>query len=283
VKGTSVSEPQAWSDLWRHAATDDDPADRGLIGEVCTGLELVTDDGPSDPDEVIAMAVAGAHAAEATATGLDNPWALYTPRQAAVVASALFAQIDAAGAALQKLSAYLHTMDARGDVEMPEYDGSEILNLSNAEMVLGWVGDEARAALRDQDDTVRVLAQAPYLGMLPTDAHETVTAVADCLGSAVTLVSEHHCHDQVELQEQYSRGDGCGCYLTLHDSTGAPWQFQRSDTDWVLFPLASVSDSGFAHQASELDTAEALAHPSHLAALIQQHLKLAPRQGPAHA
>jgi hypothetical protein len=244
-----------------------------LIGEVCSGIELVAGDGPpDDPDEVIAMAVAGAQAAEAAAAGLDNPWALYTPRQAAVVASALFAQIDAAGAALEKLSAYLHEMDARGDVEMPEFVGHEILNLSNGEAILGCVGEESRGSLRDPEEAVRVLAQTPYLGHLPADAHETITAVAALLGNTATLVSEQHLHEQAQLEENYRLGYGCGCYITLRDSHGAPWQFQRGDSAWALFNIASVDESGLVHESTELAAVEALAHPGHVAALVRQQL-----------
>ncbi|MGW2542978.1 hypothetical protein ACWC5I_19420 [Kitasatospora sp. NPDC001574] len=60
-------------------------------------IRLVTDDGPKDPEDVIALSVVGAHSAEHLAAALEGEWALYTPQQAAVVASVVFAQIDAAG------------------------------------------------------------------------------------------------------------------------------------------------------------------------------------------
>ena len=101
--------------LWQSAEEADAQRSRRLIGDVCEGSDLVTDiGGPDDPEEVIALSIAGARAAKAAEAGLQTEWALYTPHQAAVVASALLAQIDAAGKALEHLAEYLHVMDAWG-------------------------------------------------------------------------------------------------------------------------------------------------------------------------
>lgn len=265
------SSPE-WLDLWRRTADADAESSRRLIGDVCAGIELVTDNGPDDPDEVIALSIAGAQAAEATSAGLDQEWALYTPQQAAVVASALFAQIDAAGAALQKLSQYLHIMDARDDVDMPEFDGDDEPNLSNAEATLGAIGEETRAALSDTKGAVRVLAETPYVGTLPVDAHQTITAVAELLGDTAVLVSEHHIHDDAELRENYSQGYGCGCSIKLQDATGSEWEFQRGDSTWNLFRHADVGENGVLQTWTELRVTEPGAHPGHVVTLLNQEI-----------
>ncbi|WP_148592742.1 hypothetical protein [Streptomyces sp. WAC01526] len=267
-----MDAPQEWLDLWRRAAEADLEGDRRLVADVCGGIHLVTDDGPDDPEEVIALAIAGAEAAEATAAGLDHEWALYTPQQAAVVASALFAQIEAAGAALEKLGEYLHVMDARQDVVMPEFDGHDDLNLSNAEMFVGATGEEAQGVTTNAADAVRILAQTPYLGVLPTDAHETITAVAGLLGDEAKLNTDHHIQDETELAQNYSSGFGCGCRITLHDSVGSPWEFERGDSSWNLLRLADVDEAGIVHTWTELDATDACAHPGHVTALIRQAL-----------
>ncbi|MFE4256272.1 hypothetical protein ACFRU3_44005 [Streptomyces sp. NPDC056910] len=90
-----MADSHDWVELWRRVAEADAQGSRRLVGDVCGGLDLVTDSGgPDDPDEIIALAIAGAKSAEATAAGLGLERALYTPQQAAVVASALYAQIE---------------------------------------------------------------------------------------------------------------------------------------------------------------------------------------------
>ncbi|MFB7852784.1 hypothetical protein ACFC34_38020 [Streptomyces sp. NPDC056053] len=265
-------EAQEWVNLWHRDAELETESERRLISDVCGGIRMVADDGPDDPEDVIAVAIAGAEAAEATAFGLDYDWALYTPQQAAVVASALFAQIEAAGLALERLGEYLHVMDARQDVEMPEFDGHEDLNLSNAEMLLGCAGQEARAAACRAEDVVRVLAETPYLGTLPENAHETITALAKLLGTEATLNTDHHIRDEAELAKNYENGFGCGCSITLHDDNGSQWQFQRGDSTWNLLRMEDIDEDGILQSWTELDTIDAHAHPEHVATLIRQEL-----------
>jgi hypothetical protein len=76
-------------------------------------------------------------------------------------ASALFAQIAAAGAALEKLSDCLDVMAGRGEITIPDYDGAgEAERLCTAQTVLGAAGQEAFGAIgtRDCDEAVDILA-----------------------------------------------------------------------------------------------------------------------------
>ncbi|MFC9617331.1 hypothetical protein [Streptomyces sp. NPDC056721] len=268
-----MADSHDWVELWRRVAEADAQGSRRLVGDVCGGLDLVTDSGgPDDPDEIIALAIAGAKSAEATAAGLGLERALYTPQQAAVVASALYAQIDAAGSALENLAGYLHVMDARHDIVLPEFNDSETPNLNNAEMSMGCAGEEARAATCDAETTVRILAEAPYLGRQPKDAHETITAVADLLGEQATLITEHHVHDEAELRENYDHGFGCGCVVRITESTRSAWELQRGDSSWNLWRHTDADDSGILRNWIELDAGDERAHPGHLVSLIEQEI-----------
>ncbi|MFC9654003.1 MULTISPECIES: hypothetical protein [unclassified Streptomyces] len=267
-----MADTSDWADLWRRVAEADAQGSRRLIGDVCSGLDLVTDDGgPDDPDELIALAIAGAKAAEATAGGFGLEWALYTPQQAAVVASALYAQVDAAGAALQELAEYLHVMDARHDVVLPELNDPEKPNLNDAEMAMRSAGEEACAAVFDAEATVRIMVETPYLGRQPKDAHETITAVADLFGEQATL-NEHHVHDEAGLHENYDPELDCGCSVQIADTTGSAWVFQRGDSSWNLWRHTDVDDNGILRNWIELDVGDARAHPGHVVSLIRHEI-----------
>ncbi|MER5842736.1 hypothetical protein ABT099_20965 [Streptomyces prasinus] len=171
--------------LWRRYQ---EPDDRGLIDDVCDGLRLITEPaGPDDPGQTIALAIVGAEAAEGLAAALDDEWALYMPQQAAVTASALFAQIAAAGAALEKLSDHLDAMAERGEITVPDYDGTgEAERLCTAQSVLGAAGQEAFGAIdaRDCDEAVDILATTAYTGPSPGSTHETYIQLAALLDDA---------------------------------------------------------------------------------------------------
>lgn len=266
-----MADSHKWVDLWRRVADEDTRGDRRLIGDVCDGIDLVTGDGgPHDPDEVIAVAITGAIAAEATAAGLDREWALYTPQQGAVVASALYAQIEAAGAALEHLAAYLHVMDERRDVVLPELNDPVNPSLNEAEMAAGTAGGEVRAATHDAEQVVQLLAQAPYLGRQPAHCHETLTTVADLLGEAATL-DTGPCACDVEEGDAGDRG--CGCFVVITDAGGVVWQFQRVDGSWSLWKSNDVAD-GVLSDWVELTASGARAHPGHIASLIRQEVRL---------
>ncbi|MCM1943270.1 hypothetical protein NC239_34225 [Streptomyces sp. G3] len=120
----------------------------GLIDAVCEEARLLAEHGTQDPGQTIALAVAGAEAAEGLAAALEGPWALYTPQQVAVTASALFTQITAAGTALEKLDRLLDVMAERGDITEPDHDGvGEAERLCTAQSTLGAAGQEAVGAI----------------------------------------------------------------------------------------------------------------------------------------
>ncbi|MEU5303999.1 hypothetical protein ACH4YO_02740 [Streptomyces noursei] len=267
-----MQQSKEWRTLWQEFDENDA---RRLISDACGGIRLVTDEGMHDPEKVIALGIAGAEAAEGIVAGLDSEWALYTPKQAAALASALFAQVHAVGAALEKLGAFLYVMAARGDVEMPRFraESDEPPNLSDAEIGIGRAAEEIHGVV-SRADSALVLADVPYLGKLPTDAHQTITAVAGLLGDTAKLIDDHHVQDAAELADQYHEGFGCGCRVELTDTAGAVWEFARGDSEWCLVRLDGISDDGYIRDDAwiQLANSQATAHPAHLVLLIRRAL-----------
>ncbi|MFE5740184.1 hypothetical protein [Streptomyces celluloflavus] len=268
-----MEQPEEWREQWQQYEQVDATGSRRLVADVCSGIDMFADDEDADPEVVIALAIAGAKAAEAAAGALEAEWALYTPQQAAVVASALFAQLDATGRGLERLGEYLHVMAARGDAEMPEYDSDEgDRNLNDAEMALGCAGEEAQGCVAGADRAVRSLTRTPFLGTLPTTPHETICAVAQHVDVEAKLLCDHHVHDEAELADSYSGGFGCGCRIELTDTSGTVWEFHRGDSAWCLLRLADIGDDGILRNCVELGPSNGRAHPGHLSTLIEQAL-----------
>ncbi|MDN3271445.1 hypothetical protein [Streptomyces sp. MA15] len=272
--GPMTQPVQAQQPLWRRY---EEPDDRGLIDDVCEEVRLLAERGPEDPGQTIALAVAGAEAAEGLAAALEDPWALYTPQQVAVTASALFTQITTAGTALEKLDRLLDVMAERGDITEPDYDGvGEAERLCTAQSTLGAAGQEAAGAI-----DVRACDGGgghPHLHALhrgdayqhPRDSHQ----LADLLGDSTKLVPG--CRPPAEAvcaARDYT--DGCGCHVELTDRDGIVWEFHRSDGTWYFMPLADVTPNGRPLDGRKLSMTEALPHPQHLALLVQQTLAAA--------
>jgi hypothetical protein len=252
--------------LWRRYQ---EPDDRGLIDDVCDGLRLITEPGPDDPGQTIALAIVGAEAAEGLAAALDDEWALYTPQQAAVTASALFAQIAAAGAALEKLSDHLDVMAERGEATVPDYDGTgEAKRLCTAQSVLGGAG-EAFGAIdaRDCDEAVDILATTAYTGPLPGSTHETYTRLAALLDDAKLIPACRPPAEDVCAAQDYE--DGCGCHIEpRRHRVGLP----PLGRHLVRHAPGRRHTQGPPLTGRELSMTQTCPHPQHLALLVQQTL-----------
>ncbi|WP_424863424.1 hypothetical protein [Streptomyces sp. MMS24-I29] len=101
---------EPWRTLWEEY---EEPEDRSVVGDACNGIRLITEDPAPEPADTIALAIAGAEAAEGIRDALESDWALHTPQQAAVVASALFAQMSAAAEAFESLRCLIQHAEAR--------------------------------------------------------------------------------------------------------------------------------------------------------------------------
>lgn len=255
------------TDLWRVASSQDESR---LINDMCNGLRTFTDGGVDEPDEVIALAIAGAETAEGLEAALDIEWALYTPRQAAVVASALFTQIEAAATAMDKLSKHLDVMAARGDITEPTLDFEAVGDaalLGDVQRKLAATAYEADCAVAaDRVAAVDILAARPYLGTMPTNSHETLVAVAELAGGNGELLTHQHLRDIEELARAERNGFSCGCWVEFADCTGAVWQLRQVDGPWCLVPAEGQEER------IELPLYETGAHPRRLWALIHHEL-----------
>jgi hypothetical protein len=266
-----MAEPSSRHALWRQF---EDEYDMGLIGDVCKGVRLITEGGDAaEPHDVIALSVAGAEAAEGVLAGLGSEWSLYTPQQVAYAASALFAQITAAGLALEKLDAHLDVMAERGDIVTPDKDqagrdeGGEADRIGLAQMTLGSVGQTASTTVPPGgEEAVRLLAAAQHLAPLPTSAHETVTKVSRLLGEDAKLFTAHH--DADARLTDHDR-EHCGCRIELTTPEGTLWDFRRYDGEWCLTRIADG-------HAVELAAGDACAAPRHLTALIHKATRTTP-------
>ncbi|MEU4301955.1 hypothetical protein [Kitasatospora aureofaciens] len=221
---------------------------------------------PRDPDQLVSLAIVGAETTEALARQLEAEWTLYTPQQVGVVASALCAQIDAASTGLERLRDVLAVIEQRG----------ETTGTGAARELLLAAADGTRAAKVNDRQLIETLNALPYLGVLPTNAHETIAAVADLLGHAVTLNATHHIEDPERLADRFDEGLGCGCQIKLTDVYGEAWSFHRGDSVWALYRESDgkpTGDGGVVFTNwTELETPDATAHPAHLVAQIRQNI-----------
>ncbi|MGC0318167.1 hypothetical protein [Kitasatospora acidiphila] len=227
---------------------------RTVLGDMANEVRSFADGMTSDPDDAISLAITGAEAARAAVDALDHEWALYTPEQAAVLASALFAQVDAAGLAFQRLRAVLSQLEGRGDCASADH-AHDLIKAAAADM-LSVAPSHASAVVSE-------LAALPCVLTLPSGPHDTIAAVADILGAKL---NQRH-----GPGEQGNDSNGCGCSVDL-DRDGEPWVFARGDSRRYLLAVndGEVQADGTVHYANtiDLDLSDPLAHPGHLAAEV---------------
>lgn len=141
--------------LYERAA--DEPSD--FVSEVRAAVEY----GMCDPRDSVEMACAAAETAEAVATALSSPWALYTPQDAATIASALFVQLQHTADAVGELGCALGRIAERGETQVPAPAGpGQPANLGDALAMLRSVSEQIHGlAARHASTTVRALYAAP--------------------------------------------------------------------------------------------------------------------------
>ncbi|MFZ3495183.1 hypothetical protein ACODT5_18500 [Streptomyces sp. 5.8] len=217
-----------WDDLYEQAAE----GPNNLLSDVLTAVEF----GTCDPEGSLEMACAAAGAAGATVQTLSKPWSLYTPQDAASVASALFVQLRHGAGALRELERAVERIVERGEAELDVPAGAgQSADLSDALKTLRSVSDTVQDLVaRHASTTVRALHAAPGSAPLPADAHETVVAVAALLADqhdgTVTLAT---LHEDGAYDPDDDGGFGCGCNVTLL-ANGDAYHFGRGDSEWSL-------------------------------------------------
>ncbi|MFE6225322.1 hypothetical protein [Streptomyces sp. NPDC057854] len=282
------------------AAAFDDDAPFGVLyeqaadeyGDLVEETRSLIEYGVRDPRDSVEMACAAAETAGAAVTALSHPWSLYTPRDAATVASALFVQIQHTADALAELGRAVGRIAERGEAEVPAPAApGERANLADALAALRTVSEQLHA-LADQhaSPTVRALHAAPGSAPVPADAHETVAAVAGLLteqyGQAVTLKRAHEDGDF----EERGDGFGCGCGITIRVGDER-YDVQRGDSEWWLIrgsDCRELSDGTVVCDSHDtLSSTWETAHPRQLADDVLQVIAadLGPREhvGPLRA
>ncbi|WP_318212274.1 hypothetical protein [Streptomyces sp. SJL17-1] len=237
-----------------------------LVSEVRTAVEY----GMCDPRDSVEMVCAGAETAEAVVTALSSPWSLYTPQDAATVASALFVQLRHTADALQELGRAVGRVAERGEAVVPAAAGAgQPANLGDALATLRAVSGQIHGLVaRHASTTVRALHAAPGTAPVPADAHEAVAAVAALLAEqhdrAVTLNTRHA---DGEYEPESDGGFGCGCDVTIL-AAGEEYNFHRGDSEWSLTRESDgreLSDGSTVYGTHEtLSTTLKTAHPRQL-------------------
>ncbi|GAB2891860.1 hypothetical protein GCM10022245_28830 [Streptomyces mayteni] len=266
-----------WRTRWQAADEKDLAAD--WLGE----FRCVNADQLPEPVDTITVACAIAESASALPVALGTEWSLYTPQQAADVASAVFSQIEAAAQALRALSGALSRIIDRGDTQLPPPDANTLppAGPATATARLQAAADDIEQLLdRYAHSCVNELDAIPTTVVLPADAHDTVAAVAACMGEAATFIWHH---EPGAYDPDTDGGFGCGCAVEVtHD--GETWNFTRGDCCWRLLRLGGgepTPDGGRIYSSRDgsswmdLDVSEATAYPAHLVEEIWASLEAA--------
>ncbi|MER5501263.1 hypothetical protein ABT096_29230 [Streptomyces sp. NPDC002561] len=249
---------EPWRTLWEEY---EEPEDRGAVGDACNGIRIFTEDHISEPAATIALAIAGAEAAEGIRDALESDWALYTPQQAAVVASALFAQLNATADTFESLRRLIQHAEDRRETA---FTTAAVDSLRNAAAAVTFTHTFVPGV-------VGALNQCPDLTRLPGDAHETLAAVAALLGPAAKMTEYHGPGEYKEDDREF----GCGCSISFEHHSQV-WNFHRGDSSWDLVREqdGEVLKGGSTVYTGwqDLGAHDTTAHPQHLVALIRAKL-----------
>lgn len=256
-------ESSAWQALYERAADDGN--------DFLTEVRSAVDYGLSDPEDTVQMACAAAETAEAAVQALNHEWALYTPQQAATVASALFAQLEATAEALRTLRQAIGHVADRGEMKIPAPShGEQALNAGDAlESLLNMSEEIDCLVSRYASHTVKSLDAAAGTATLPTDAHETISAVAALLIEQLPgQVTFDQRHEAGEYDPDDDHGFGCGCSITIV-ADGETYDVSHGDSEWAVIRQSdgrknsdgTITFTNWAKLSTSLDAA----HPQQLA------------------
>ncbi|MYV67218.1 hypothetical protein GT043_15020 [Streptomyces sp. SID2131] len=257
---TGLEDDTRWTALYERAAEES--------GEYVSEVRRAVEYGLRDPEDSVEMACAAAETTEAVVTALSDPWSLYTPQDAATVASAVFVQLQYSADALDELGRAVERIAERGETRLPvRADAEQTANLADALESLRAVSDTIHGLVtRHASTTVHDLHITPGSAPLPNDHHETVVAVARLLTEqhegAVTLNTLHE-----EGAYKPDDGFGCGCDVTIR-SGSEKYNFHRGNSKWVVNRdsdgLELLDGSMIYDTEMTLSTALGTAHPQQL-------------------
>ncbi|TXS23027.1 hypothetical protein EAO70_05220 [Streptomyces sp. adm13(2018)] len=257
----SLDDATSWTALYEEEGEVFDDYVSAVRSAVAYGL--------AGPEDAMEMACAAAETAGASVQALSGQWSLYTPQDAARVASALLVQLRSNAYALTELADAVGRIVKRGEAELPVAAGpGQPANLTDALTTLRTLADTVHGLVdRHASTTVRALHAAPSTTNLPEDVHETLVAVAALLAEqhdqAVTLTQRH----PDDAYEDDGESSGCGCDITIA-ADGEEYTLSYGDSEWALtresdgrkLPDGSIVFSDHETLSTTLETA----HPQHL-------------------
>ncbi|MFR9675838.1 hypothetical protein [Streptomyces sp. TR02-1] len=251
------SQP-AWLTAWHALADEEYGADQ--LNELRSLIEF----GVSEPEDTLNVAVAAAESGQALASALERPWSLYTPAQAAQVASAALAQLHSGAQALVQLGEVLQTVIGRGEASAPADGDCCPLRLAK-----DLAAEIEVSTARSGPLLVRRLQEWPSRLSLPEGCHETLAAVCGLLPAA--RMETAHAEDAYEDDEDF----GCGCSVVF-DHEGEEWNLSRGDSGWSVHRVREerpLGDGSIVVTPTFVTVTDATPHPGALVASVLAELE----------
>ncbi|MGW6570058.1 hypothetical protein [Streptomyces sp. NPDC054975] len=251
-----------------HLRWSDSEDTSGYVNDLASAAEQVADDA-HEPTDTMALAVTAAIASAGLGKSLGHEWAIYTPQDAAVVASAINATLQDSAANLRLLEQAVRSIAARGEVSIPTPTESGEDNLADALDHLTRAANEIQAGLDLLPPAIHALNAAPCSYRSPEDVHATVVAVAALLGDQAEIITKlEDCR-----ADQGDQDDPCGCVLEI-SAPGERYFFDYSDSGWSLLRHSAAVTNADGNMVwngtNTLDVKEATVHPHQLVEEIKR-------------
>lgn len=234
------------------------------------GSDVFEVENVGEPRHTLSAAGSLAAAAEGLTKALEQDWALYTPQEAAAVAAALHATLQATEENLYALQRAVVRLGERGEIGIVIDDDE---TASDAVDRLGATADELSPHLSMLDPSIPGLAATPSTFQPPRTVHENMIAISEALGAAAQLVTYEDGH------KPHETGNSCGCVIHLrHD--GDLYFFDYSGLDWSLAAEKAgkpLPDGGKVWSGADmisLDLLDPLGHPRQIADAAREALRV---------
>jgi hypothetical protein len=248
--------------------------DGGYVNDLVSAVAQVGEDA-YEPRDVLALSCAAAIASTALSDAIDHKWALYTPQDAAVVASALCAQMSATVETLQKLARAVEQIIERGDMDLPESSGAtdrEVGDLAGALDQIGGIADRLGPHVDDLAEVAARIHEVPAGFRSSRNVHENLRAVVDLLAVDVEIVGDEPSDDH--------DGDECPCTAVITHG-GETYYLNFHDSEWALLRKSDAVTSSDGRTSwinggsIKIDAREPLVHPQQLAEEVLRGLEQA--------
>lgn len=202
------------------------------VGDVTGGIEEAGEDA-TEPVDTLALAYAATLASEKLGESLRNPWALYTPQDAAVVVSAVHALLQSTVKNLRAMPAAVEHMAGRGDIHLPgpteAFIAPEDETLGDAlHRLVTMAGELDQLQLDMLLPAMRTLHGAPSRFQRAATLHANMSAIAEALGDAAELDTPDDAHHYPDATDS-----SCGCLIRIRVN-GELYYFDCSDMGWSL-------------------------------------------------